>query len=249
MGLHVLIPPSEGKAHGGLRASTKGSLDATLGAARRTVRSALAETLTDATPALQTRVLGVRGALLERAVVATDQITRGRAPVLPAWQRYEGVVWQHLDPATLRAAQRRRILVPSALYGLTTAEDAIADYRLKFDVRLDGIGRLDDFWRRALTDAIVAFVSKGPVVNLLPAEHDRALDRGELSRRCDVVTVRFMSASGAGAAGHAAKAVKGVVARTLIQEGVGALEGFSWAGWTSRRVADGYAVRAPRGRS
>ena len=249
MGLHVLIPPSEGKADGGVRATTKGSFDASLGAARRTVRSALAETLAGATPAQQFRVLGVRGPLLDRALVASDQLTRGRAPILPAWQRYEGVVWQHLDPATLRSAQRRRILVPSALYGVTTAEDPIADYRLKFDVRLEGVGRLDDFWRGAVTEAVVAVAHKGPVINLLPAEHDRALDHDELSRRCDVVTVTFVSASGAGAAGHAAKAVKGVVTRVLIQDGLDALEGFTWEGWTSRRVADGYAVRAPRGRS
>jgi len=243
--LYVLVPPSEGKAPGGIRAVGDGAFDASLAVPRRAVRTALTTAVANANPAAQSKILGVRGPLLERAREATQALGTRRALVLPAWQRYEGVVWQHLDPATLRPTQRRCVLVPSALYGLTTAEDNIADYRLTFGVRLAGVGRLDDYWRPSLTAAVIGHVKRGTVVNVLPVEHDNALDHDQLSDACNVVTVRFLSASGSGAAGHAAKAVKGVVARLCLTDGLDALDGFTWQGWRVRRTPRGYDVTAP----
>lgn len=245
MALYVLLPPSEGKASGGTRTTGEGPFDASLATPRRTVRRALTTTVATASAATQSRILGVRGPLLERARDATQALGSGRAPLLPAWQRYEGVVWQHLEPATLRPAQRRRILVPSALYGLTTADDLIADYRLTFGVRFGEVGRLDDFWRPHLTAALAGHVTRGTIVNLLPVEHDSALDHELLGESCTVVTVRFLAASGRGAAGHAAKAVKGVVARACLVAGLDILDGFTWQGWRVRRTVAGYDVKAP----
>jgi hypothetical protein len=49
--------------------------------------------------------------------------------------------------------------------------------------------------------------------------------------------VRFRTADGTGAAGHDAKAVKGAVARAVLDDGLDALRGFRWQGWRAR-VAD-----------
>ena len=61
----------------------------------------------------------------------------------------------------------------------------------------------------------------------------------------NLVRVRFVAADGRRAAGHAAKAVKGQVARTVVTKGAGALSRFSWEGWRARRHPDGYELIAP----
>jgi cytoplasmic iron level regulating protein YaaA (DUF328/UPF0246 family) len=154
-------------------------------------------------------------------------------PALPAWQRFTGVVWKHLDPATLPPAARQRLVVPNALLGLCRGHDPVPEFRLKFSVSLPALGRLDRWWRPALTEAIGR--TRGPIVDLLPLEHAAAVDLPE--RR--VVRVRF------GGRGHDAKAVKGLVARAVLLEGVDALDGFAWQGWTASPTDEGVFVTPP----
>ncbi len=138
----LLLPPSEGKAEGGRRRARAGTFDAALATERATLVAALARAV--GTPAGAAKVLGCRGDLLDRARAATAALVAGDAPRLPAAERYTGVVWEHLGP--LDAIDRRRVLVPSAVYGITTAADPIADYRLKLSVTLPGLGRPDRYW-------------------------------------------------------------------------------------------------------
>jgi len=229
----VLLPPSEGKAEGGRGTwSFEAGAFGALGDGRRAVVAALAE----ADP----KVFGATGARAERAADAVRALVAETAPALPAWRRFTGVVWEHLDPATLPPAARRRILVPSAVLGLCRGDDPTPDFRLKFGVSLPGLGRLDRWWRPALTSALAR--SRGPVVDLLPNEHAAALDLSSLGSR--VVRVTFADAGGA-AVGHNAKAVKGRVARTVLVDGLDALAGFAWQGWCTERTADGVVVHAP----
>jgi cytoplasmic iron level regulating protein YaaA (DUF328/UPF0246 family) len=193
------------------------------------------------------KVLGVRAVLLERALAATSDLAKGRAAVLPAWQRYSGVVWAHLDASTLSVAQRRRILVPSGLYGVTTAQDPIADYRLKMDVALAPLGNLAAYWRPLLARVLGNHLRGATVIDLLPREHRVALDLEALAETGRVVTVRFVASNGAAAAGHAAKAVKGVLARRVLVEGLSVLDSFEWEGWRSVRSGDVIEVVAPAG--
>ena len=82
------------------------------------------------------------------------------AATLPAWQRYTGVVWDHLDVASLPASTRnkvvRRIFVPSGLMGIVRADDDVPDYRLKMGARLAPFGLMSTWWRDDLTDAFSA---------------------------------------------------------------------------------------------
>ena len=195
----------------------------------------------------RTSVLGVRGELLDRALAATGELVDGTAPVLPAWRRYSGVVWAGLDPATLAPSDRQRILVPSALYGLTTAADPVADYRLKLLVVLGRIGRLSTYWRPSLTPALAARARGRVVIDLLPAEHAHAFDLSAVGVISRVVRVRFVGPDGRRAVGHEAKTAKGRLARALVDGGLEAADGFTDDGWRSRRDGDVVTVTAPGG--
>lgn len=230
----LLLPPSEGKATGGRPAGRPDSFAEELGASRAAVVGQLTRVIASGSAARRTAVLGVRGELMDRALAATERIAEGTAPVLPAWRRYSGVVWAGLDPATLSPSDRRRILVPSGLYGLTTAADPVADYRLRLVVSLGRLGRLSTYWRPVLTASLAARCRGRVVVDLLPAEHGHAVDFGVLARTARVVQVRFVRADGRRAVGHEAKSAKGRLARALVDHGLDAVGGFAHEGWRAR---------------
>src|SRR6188472_4435654 len=109
--LLLLLPPSEGKREGGDGPAwdpADGAFGTALGRRRIRVVSALRKARGGSAA-----LLGVGGPTLERAR-AVNRSLRG-APTMPAWQRYSGVVWDHLDPATL--ADRSPIVVVSGLHG------------------------------------------------------------------------------------------------------------------------------------
>ncbi len=241
----LLLPPSEGKAVGGRPPGRPDSFADELARPRALVLHELTRVLRSRRPAVQARVLGVKGELLERAVAATDALVAGGAPVLPAWRRYTGVVWAGLDPATLSPTDRRRVLVPSGLYGVTSAADPVADYRLKLLVTLGHLGRLSTFWRPEVTSAIAGRVRGRVVVDLLPAEHAHAVDPGALAGAGRVVRVRFVAADGSRAVGHEAKAAKGRLARALLDQGLEGVPGFGFEGWRASLEGDVVTVAAP----
>lgn len=247
--LFVLLPPSESKEAGGSRSPKTGTFDAALDVPRREVALALAALLEGGRALDIERALRVHGALLERAIESSRAVAQRRARLLPAWRRYNGVVWSHLDPATLSPAHRRRILVPSGLYGVTTAQDHIGDYRMKMNVVLAPLGGLATYWRSRLTPTLVQHLDGAIVVNLLPKEHGTAIDLAELSKSCHMVTIRFEVEGEMVVAGHEAKAVKGILARRLLLDGLGALEAFDWQGWRTDHDAGGRRRVAARGKT
>jgi cytoplasmic iron level regulating protein YaaA (DUF328/UPF0246 family) len=240
----LLLPPSEGKAHGGRRPGRPDAFAEELCFPRTAVLGELAGVL-DSGPDTARAVFGVRGELLERALAATAELVGGTAAVLPAWRRYSGVVWAGLDPATLTPADRRRILVPSGLYGLTTAADPVVDYRLKLVVPLGRLGRLSTFWRPFVTQSLASRARGRVVIDLLPAEHAHAFDLTALGAARRVVRVRFVSADGRRAIGHEAKSAKGRLARALIDGGLEAASSFSYEGWRTITEGDVISVIAP----
>jgi cytoplasmic iron level regulating protein YaaA (DUF328/UPF0246 family) len=218
-----------------VRSNEVGSFDHVLAHARKDVRAALRTLLTSSTNERLERVFNARGPMLERATAATSSLLRGRADLLPAWRRYVGVVWSHLDPSTMTPHQLDRVLVPSGVYGVTTANDLIGDYRLKMNVSLAPLGRVASFWRPRLSTVLAERLDGQTVVSMLPKEHAAALDLDALGVRGEVFTVGFRNAAGARAVGHEAKAVKGVLARSVLTGGVDVLDEFVWQGWSSRR--------------
>ncbi len=241
---YVLLPPSESKETGGHFRKSSGAFDLALAEQRSLVLEALSTLLCEAPVEEITRVLRVRGPLLDRALEASRLIVEGTAPTLPAYRRYTGVVWNHLQPSTLTRSQRHRILIPSGLYGLSCGTDAIADYRLTLKVALGGLGNLANFWRQSVTRALEE-LPQANFINFLPKEHNAVLVHSPLlvSR---MVTVHFLGHDGESVAGHDAKAVKGMVARCALIDGVEAVASFHWKGWRGRFHCGRFEVRAPR---
>lgn len=186
--------------------------------------------------------LGVRGEMLDRAREAIDALAAGRGRPLAACDRYTGVVWDHLGAATLAADQRAAVIVPSALLGLVTGNDPVPDHRLKFDVSLVGIGRLDRFWRPLVTEALRSRPAT-TFIELLPNEHRAAIDWDEVgrSRKHTLVRTAFT-----GATGHEAKAVKGVLARHLLDHGLDAIDRFAWHDWSATYDAEALQLTISR---
>lgn len=209
----ILLPPSEGKAAGGSEAwkPQQGTFGRALFGQRADLASALARQ-GGGTEAL----LGVRGDHLARAKQANRTLTG--AGTMPAWQRYTGVVWDHLDIASLTAAQRTRalqsIVVVSGLLGAVRADDRIPDYRLKMGARLAPYGLIAAWWHDHLSEVLnTAFVGR-TVIDLLPNEHRRAFTP-DTERLGDYIRVGLFEKSGK-AGGHDAKAAKGRLARHVL---------------------------------
>ena len=243
MRMVMLLPPSESKRPGGRGHWRPGSgrFGRRLGRQRSQLAGRLTEAMGDEEVAA--RLTGVAGER-RRAAVAANRAMVG-APVLPAWQRYTGVVWEHLDPGSLGGEARRRaegIAVVSALGGLFAFDDPVPDYKLKMGARLEGLGGLARWWMPALGAALGGDAAGASVVDLLPDEHRRALPADLAALR-----VEFRTPAGR-AAGHGAKAAKGRFARHLLDLG-GPVEeaaaGFAWEGWRAR-VAGGMVVVSRR---
>lgn len=226
----LLLPPSEGKAvddgpsRGRRTGTDTNGWDPGDGAFGDLMaqRLAVIEAL-GSTGGGSEKLLGVGGRHLLRAQSANTSLLR--AATLPAWQRYTGVVWDHLDPATLGAVARRRIVVVSGLLGLVRGDDPVPDYRLRMSANLDPLGTLSTWWREDLTEALKRVSKRRVLIDLLPQEHSAALNWADLPPSTQGITVSLVDPSGRRGS-HFAKAAKGELARAILSDGIGALE--SW---------------------
>ena len=217
----LLLPPSEGKAAGGTsrRWEPDSGAFSTLAGRRLQLADALG-----AVHGGSEKLLGVKGDHLDRAQAANCSLIG--APSLPAWRRYTGVVWDHLDPATLDAADRRRIVVVSGLLGLVRGDDPVPDYRLKMGASLAPFGKLSTWWRDDLSATLNRYAAgrtakqRRVIVDLLPKEHRAAWTPDE---RVAMVSIEFVDPSGK-PGGHFAKAAKGELARAILADGLAAAD-------------------------
>jgi len=185
--IFLLLPPSEGKAPGGQPSTRWAAGQGAFGKALGKQRSEIATVLAERNGG-DAALLGVKGAHLERAL-ASNRKLRGSA-TLPAAERYTGVVWDHLDLASLSVSQRRaavdHIIVVSGLMG----------------------------WHDNVSTAINSHCRQHIVIDLLPNEHRAAFVANEellhLYARADLMTPTGK------AGGHDAKAAKGQLARHLL---------------------------------
>jgi cytoplasmic iron level regulating protein YaaA (DUF328/UPF0246 family) len=153
----VLLPPSEGKA------------PAPAGAPPVDLAALSHPSLTAKRERLLTVLTKVAGGQPRRALAAlglsagqADELERDRdllgAPAAPAADVYTGVLYQHLDLATLSPAARaraaERLLVASALWGVVRLDDRIPAYRLSMGAKLPRVGGLAAYWRPALAKAL-----------------------------------------------------------------------------------------------
>lgn len=209
----LLLPPSEGKAEGGSGRRAPWTPDAgAFGSALADRRSEVVDALARLQGGDQ-RLLGVTGDHLARARAANIAL-RG-AMTLPAWQRYTGVVWDHLDPATLLPEARKRIVVVSGLLGLARGDDPVPDYRLKMGASPPPLGKLSTWWRTAASAELARVARRRVVIDLLPKEHRAALVLDGL----EGVSLTLVDPTGK-PGGHFAKAAKGELARAILVDGI-----------------------------
>jgi cytoplasmic iron level regulating protein YaaA (DUF328/UPF0246 family) len=153
----VLLPPSETKRDGGeddsaldLASLSFPELTPQRGAALAALRR-LSRSVADSTTALR---LGPT----QRFEIDRNRAL-GRSPVMPALERYTGVLYDGLAVATLSPTERdfaaRHLAIHSALFGLLGAADRIPAYRCSHDSQLPGLS-LRMHWRDAITAAIAA---------------------------------------------------------------------------------------------
>ena len=240
----ILLPPSRGVREGGDASVTwkdTDLADGEVGAARRRVIAAARK---------------LRGQDLADAIGGTSAVPDARrmldevhrAPTMPAVERYAGVVYEHLDVASLSAAARgrahERVLVPSALFGPLRGGDPIPAYRLLMLATLpDPVGRLASFWRPHVATRLEELLAPdGTVVDLLSSEYAAAVPAAARRGR-HWVTVDFVDASGRKVPGTIGKQRKGSLVRALLAAGEATPDAAdTMADGTLREAADDHWV-------
>ena len=213
----VLLPPSETKTAGGEPGTSLdiGQLSFPVqNAVRSTLLQQVVELSGDEAAALTALKLGPKGA---------PEVQRNRdvlsSPVLPALERYTGVLFDALDLSSLPPSARSwvmdTVVVFSALLGVIRASDPIPAYRLSFDSKLSG-GPLASQWAvvgNAVWDEVPGFVLD------LRSEGYRKLAPVPADRGVFGALVKEGPLGSRPALGHANKSVKGTLVRALAESG------------------------------
>jgi cytoplasmic iron level regulating protein YaaA (DUF328/UPF0246 family) len=140
------------------------------------------------------------------------------APCAPAGEVYTGVLFQHLDLASLSDAAVARahehVLVASALWGVVSLDDPIPAYRLSIGARIPALTRsgLATWWRPALAD-VLPDEDGELVVDMRSGGYAAAWK----PKRATHVEIKASTAAGRPIS-HMAKAVRGTVTRGLLKE-------------------------------
>ena len=211
----VVLPPSETKVSGGTEGT---ALDIqALGFPRQNpVRESLIATTialsADLDTAKKALKLGVNG---DGEVLRNQQLRS--SPLLPALERYTGVLYDALGYSELSPTERdwvnHHVGVFSALFGLLAATDPIPAYRLSFDSALPS-GKPAKHWKPVVED--VWADAPGYVLDLR-SEGYRALAPVPENRGVFLSLVKPGPDGSRVALGHANKAVKGELVRRLAQ--------------------------------
>jgi cytoplasmic iron level regulating protein YaaA (DUF328/UPF0246 family) len=233
-GYAILLPPSEGKAPGGTdpRAWPDIAGDPALNAfpaldpQRAELIAALRRTLaSQPEPALR-KIFGVKGAALAAAVETNRRLPAG--PLLPAIERYTGVMFDYMSYATLPDEARRafdtHVILFSGLWGLLRPADRIPDYKLKMDARLPGIGAVARFWKPAISRTLDELLGGRVVWDLLPGAHGKAWDgKAKMAACWQVKFVERVEKDGETryrTVSHWSKALKGALVRFICENDV-----------------------------
>ena len=238
----VLLAPSEGKTAPALGAAPL-DLDALAFPELTPMRLDLIARVEKLTTVAPKRALAALGLKPGQA----SELDRNRdllhAPAAPAAEVYTGVLYQHLDlpsspPLVLRRAHER-LYVASALWGVLRIGDRIPAYRLSIGASLPRFGGLATRWRPALTKALPADAF---VVDLRSSGYAAAWRPAAGT----VVEVRaFTEQNGRRTpVSHMVKAVRGEVARLLVEADAAASDPESVADLVERN-GDSVELAAP----
>jgi cytoplasmic iron level regulating protein YaaA (DUF328/UPF0246 family) len=210
--VRILLPPSETKLKGGAPHSGRFELSFPVQDPSRLDLLVPLEALCRDEPAEAARILKLGPKSLEE--LANNRFTG--APVMPAIDRYTGVLYSATGVADWTPSQRSwaatHVFIHSALFGIISSADPIPAYRLSFDTRLSGLP-LKDFWLDSLCSAITEMAAGDWVLDARSAGYrDLApIPPGVPSYYLDVV-----SAKGGRALNHFNKVHKGELVAALV---------------------------------
>jgi uncharacterized protein len=136
------------------------------------------------------------------------------APAAPAAEVYTGVLFKRLQLPRLPVKARRQVLIASALWGVVRPDDRIPYYKLPPKEKLNGIGPLARFWRPALAEALPDKAGE-----LILDMRSGAYSAMWKPKQATLLPVRAYTESDGTrrAVSHMAKAVRGDVARALLE--------------------------------
>lgn len=209
--MFILIPPSEGKATNPEN-HTKGKLSSTLIKDNKVIQTHLKSL----SPTELQKFYSAKTP--EKAsTFHTLNLKANTNPLLPAIERYTGVVYQHLDYPGLKqkAYARKKLLFISAYWGLLPAGEPIPNYKLPINTWLT------KYWRDINTARLNALAKGKPVLNLLSQSYAKTIEYDNL------IAVDFKLAGGKKSAGHFGKAIKGKFLRFLIENKITNVDQFN----------------------
>lgn len=211
----ILLPPSETKRSGGSARPVDLASLALPGLLplRQQMSDALMSLAGDA--AASARVLKLGPKQHGDAVVNADLRT---GPVMPAVDRYTGVLFDALDAETLdgpaRAWLGRNVLIHSAAFGPVGALDRIPAYRLGAGITVPDTGPSRRFWATSVTEELAAH--GGGFVLDLRSESYAAMGPIPSSAASAYVRVTTQASDGSvRALNHFNKQAKGQLVRAL----------------------------------
>ena len=201
----IVLPPSETKAPSGVSRPMSLSFPAL-----NPVRESLLDDLAALEVEPMMEALKIPATKIEEAAENRSLRT---APVMPALERYTGVLYDALSPASLPEHARSRLAVGSALFGVVRADDLIPRYRLSGSAKVptaDGsLPTMKARWGSAVSDVLSA---EGFIVDLRSGTYEK------LGPVPGAVTVRVESVRDDGSrsvVSHFNKHYKGELARVL----------------------------------
>ena len=215
----LILPPSETKRDGGAPGS----------------RLDLAALSFPALTPQRSSALKALGALSRNLRIATGALSLGptqqhevernrevlTSPVMPALDRYTGVLYDGLRAAELTTAEREfanaHVVIHSALFGLSAAGDPIPAYRVSHNSRLPGLA-LGKLWRTGIAAELAAH--DGLILDLR-SEAYASLGRAPAQEGSYYVRVVSQGANGRRTAlSHFNKKAKGEFTRAVISAGI-----------------------------
>ncbi len=228
----ILLPPSETKRPGGRSGPADPSAWALPGLLpqRERVRDALVALAADEVGTR--RVLKLSDTQLADAV--RDNAALRDAPVMPAVDRYTGVLFDALDAVSLDGYARRwlgaHVRIHSAPYGPVGALDPIPSYRLGASASVPGLPPLRRLW----ADAVTAELAAAAPSFVLDLRSEAYADLGPVPSGLPSAYVRVVTAQGK-ALNHFNKHAKGELVRLLAQERPRIGSRRTLLGWVRRR--------------
>ena len=216
----ILLPPSEGKASGGDGSplSLESLSFESLNPAR--VRMAIALVQLSQRPRSSRKLLGVKGAALEKAMA--DNARLQKAPTLPAIERYTGVMYDAIHYRSLdgdaREAFGSTVIIMSGLFGMVRSFDMIPAYKLKMGAKLLRNKTCAAVWKPLISKSLANTAETGVIWDLLPNEHAVAWDPSTVPYKIRF-TVKFIERAASGqlkTVTHLSKLLKGALVRHLV---------------------------------